>query len=169
MNDNNSEFSVHGIGDDPALTQLLRNAYAAPVDSSYWNGLEQRVVSQIEHVQLLRNAYSAPADAEYWSQLEQRIMARVRENGPAAWWTVFSEWRTAGMVAAAAALFLVGATAIREQQAQALERERAAMAIEANPYDASVEPVNIAITPSSANSQRGRSATPERYLDLIRP
>ncbi|MBC8090336.1 MAG: hypothetical protein H7Z40_24010, partial [Phycisphaerae bacterium] len=111
--------------------------------------------------------YAAPDDASYWAGLEQRILARTRDHG--AWWTVFAEWRAAGMVAAAAAVFLVGVTAFREQQYNAMERERAAMAIEATPFDASVEPINIAITPSSPNSQRGRSSTPERYLDLIRP
>jgi len=130
---------VHGAGSDSTLTALLRSTYAAPTDASYWSGLEQRV------------------------------LLRVRENGPVAWWAVFSEWRAAGMVAAAAAIFLVGATTIREQQENALARERAAMAIEANPFDLSVEPVNIATSPRASSSPRGRSSAPERYLDLIRP
>jgi hypothetical protein len=164
----NNDSSLRSAGDDLALTQLLRNTYAAPTDASYWTGLEQRVVAQTWETQLLRNAYAAPTDASYWAGLEQRVLSRIRDNAPIAWWAVFSEWRAAGMVAAAAAVFLVGATAFREQQVNALQQERAAMAIEANPYDATVEPVNIAITPTS-NSQRGRSSTPEHYLDLIRP
>lgn len=48
-------------------------------------------------------------------------------------------------------------------------RERAAMAVEANPYDTAVEPINIAFSLSSSNSQRARTIAPERYLDLIRP
>ncbi len=107
---------------------------------------------------LLRSTYAAPTDASYWSGLEQRVLLRVRQNGPVAWW-----------VAAAAAIFLVGATTIREQQENALARERAAMAIEANPFDLSVEPVNIATSPRASSSPRGRSSAPERYLDLIRP
>jgi hypothetical protein len=170
MNDiNNSLITGQRDGDDPALTHMLRNTYAAPTDSAYWAGLEQRVVSHVEQTHLLRSVYAAPADPSYWAGLEQRILTRTRESGAIAWWAVFSEWRAAGMVAAAAAIFLVGATTIREQQMNALERERAAMAIEANPFDTTIEPVNIAISPSSPNSQRGRSTTPERYLDLIRP
>lgn len=162
-----SDSSVRGGGDDPALAQLLRATYAAPTDSSYWTGFEQRLVTQIEHTSLLQEAYAAPADPSYWAGLEQRIVSRIRDNGVVAWWTVFSEWRTAGMVAAAAAFFLVGATTIREQQKAEAELERAAMAIEASPYDTNVEPINIAITPPSAKERR--NAAPERYLDLIRP
>ena len=137
--DQSQNSSMRSAGDDPALTALLRSTYAAPTDAAYWSGLEQRVLT------------------------------RVRESGPVAWWAVLSEWRAAGMVAAAAAVFLVGATAIREQQYKAMERVRAAMAIEANPFDTTVEPVNIAISPASPNSQRVRSSAPEHYLDLIRP
>lgn len=166
---NDSDSTVRSAGDDPALTQLLRNTYAAPSDAAYWAGLEQRVVAQVTQTKLLQGAYAAPTDASYWSGLEQRILTRTRDNSQVAWWAVFSEWRAAGMVAAAAAVFLVGVTAVREQQVNARERERAAMQVEANPYDVTVEPINIAITPASSNSQRVRSATPERYLDLIRP
>lgn len=166
-NTNDNDSTVRSAGDDPLLTLLLQKTYAAPTDASYWAGLEQRVVSQAEFTHLLRSTYAAPADASYWAGLEQRILARTREHG--AWWTVFAEWRAAGMVAAAAAVFLVGVTAVREQQYNDMERERAAMQVEANPYDVTVEPINIASTPASSNAQRGRSQAPERYLDLIRP
>lgn len=134
MNVDNTNFSaVRSAGDDPALSQLLRSNYAAPSDTQYWAGLEQR------------------------------IMARIRDSGPVAWWAVLPEWRAAGMIAAAAALFLGGFTAVREQQSNTLARERATMAVEGNPYNTVAEPI-IAISPS-----RARSAAPERYLDLIRP
>jgi len=166
---NDSDSTVRSAETDPALTQLLRNTYAAPTDAGYWAGLEQRVTLQIEQTHMLRDVYAAPTDPSYWSGLEQRIVSRARETTPVAWWAVFSEWRAAGMVAAAAAVFLVGATAVREQQVNSMERERAAMQVEANPYDVTFEPINIAITPTSSNSARARSTTPERYLDLIRP
>ena len=53
---------------------------------------------------LLRSMYAPPSNPAYWSGLEQRIISRLRENGPVAWWAVFSEWRSAGMIAAAVAL-----------------------------------------------------------------
>ena len=56
-------------GADPALTALLRDAYAAPVDDGYWQGFEQR------------------------------IMARLSDSPVVSWWSVMSEWRTAGAVA----------------------------------------------------------------------
>jgi len=163
-NENNS--AVQSAGDDPVLTALLRHTYAAPADASYWAGFEQRVMAQVQDTQLLQSAYAAPADATYWSGLEQRVLARVRDQAP--WWAVLPEWRAAGMIAAAAALFLVGAATVREQQRDAISRERAAMAAEARVFDASIEPVNLAISPSSRGAN-GRSSTPERYIDLIRP
>ena len=165
FDDNDS--SVRNAGDDPALALLLRSAYAAPTDASYWAGLEQRVMMQVGHTQLLQSAYAAPTDASYFHGLEQRVMTRVRDNGP--WWAVLPEWRAAGMIAAAAALFLAGATTIRQQQHDAVARERAAIEAEFTVFDNAVEPINMAISPTSTGEQRARSLTPERYLDLIRP
>ncbi len=166
FNENNS--AGDGAGADPALTTLLRATYAAPTDPEHWAGLEQRVMTQVRQTQLLRSAYAAPVDATYWAGLEQRIVARVRESRP--WWTVLPEWRAAGMVAAAAALFLVGATAIRQQQNDAVARERAVLEAEFSVFDSTVEPVNIAISPTSPSAKRARtSAAPERFIDLIRP
>lgn len=167
MNSSNENFStVQSAGADPALTVLLRRTYAAPADSGYWDGLEQRVTARINTAQLLCAAYNSPTDDSYWNGLESRIMSRVREQN--AWWAVLPEWRAAGMVAAAAALFLVGATTVREQQREATARERAAMAAEARVIDASIEPVNMAFSLTSPG-KGARSATPERYIDLIRP
>ncbi|HEY7565988.1 MAG TPA: hypothetical protein VH762_00345 [Gemmatimonadaceae bacterium] len=57
---------------------------------------------------VLREMYAAPADAGYWSQLEARILARVRRDGPLGWWTHFPDWMRAGLIAAAAAIVIVG-------------------------------------------------------------
>lgn len=168
MNGSNNNSSVRSAGADPALTALLRDTYAAPADTSYWIGLEQRVMTQVQDTRLLQVAYSAPSDATYWNGLEQRVMARVRDNGQMHWWSVLAEWRAAGMVAAAAAIFLVGATTIRQQQSDAVARERARLEAEFSVFDSAAEPVNMAISPTSPNSGR-RSTAPERYLDLIRP
>lgn len=165
--DNNS--AVRSAGDDPALTRLLRNTYAAPPDAEYWSGLEQRVMAQVSDTHLLQGVYAAPSDPTYWAGLEQRVMSRLRENGPVAWWTVFSEWRAAGMVAAAAVIFVAGATAIHEQQVYKASREEAAAAAAFTVFDSTSDPINIAMPAPSAGGKRARLAAPERYLDLIRP
>jgi hypothetical protein len=56
----------------------------------------------------LQEIYAAPTDAGYWEQLEARILARVRRDGSMAWWAHFPDWMRAGVVAAAAAILLVG-------------------------------------------------------------
>jgi hypothetical protein len=66
-----------------------------------------------ELTSLLRAAYTAPDDDSYWQQLEQRVMSRISESPVVAWWAVLSEWRTAGMIAATIALLLAGATVLR--------------------------------------------------------
>lgn len=166
-NFNEHDSVVESAAADPALTAVLRDSYLAPTDASYWAGLEQRVMTQVLDTQLLQSAYAAPAAANYWDSLERRIVARVRDQSP--WWAVLPEWRAAGMIAAAAALFLVAATTIRQQQNDALARERAAIETEFTVFDNMVEPVNMAISPSSPGAKRARAAAPERYLDLIRP
>lgn len=162
-----NDFAGQSAGADPALTSLLRTLYTAPIDARYWAGFEQRVVTQVQETQLLQNAYAAPADDQYWAGLEQRVMTRVRDHG--AWWTVLPQWRGAGMVAAAAALFLVGATTVREQQREAMARDRAAVEAEFTVFDSTIEPVNMAVSLRSPNGKRTRVVAPERYLDMIRP
>lgn len=167
--ENTDNSSVQSAGDDPALTALLRNTYAAPADASYWAGFEQRVISQVQDTLLLKGAYAAPADSAYWAGLEQRVMTRLRENGPVAWWAVFAEWRQAGLVAAAAVIFVAGATAVHEQRVYKASREEAAAAAAFTVFDSTSDPINIAMPAASASGKRARLAAPERYLDLIRP
>ncbi|MGH7696502.1 MAG: hypothetical protein ACRENH_16060, partial [Gemmatimonadaceae bacterium] len=52
----------------------------------------------------------------YWSQLEARILARVRRDGPLGWWTHFPDWMRAGLIAAAAALLIVGLVWFQDRQ-----------------------------------------------------
>jgi anti-sigma-K factor RskA len=118
---------------------------------------------------LLRSAYAAPTDAAYWAGLEQRVLARLRESGPITWWAVFSEWRSAGLVAAAAALLITGAAIVHEQRVIAETRELAAGAALFTVFDSTSEGVGIALRPSSVSAPRGRLDVPERYLEVIRP
>ncbi len=74
---------------------------------------------------LLRAAYAAPREDGYWQGLEQRVMARLNESPVVAWWSVMAEWRTAGAVAATIALLLVGATMAREITMERTAREMA--------------------------------------------
>lgn len=116
---------------------------------------------------LLRTMYSAPADPAYWSGLEQRVMARLRENGPVAWWAVFSEWRQAGLVAAALALLIAGAAIVHEQRVIASTRELAAGVAAFTVFDNNSDGKPIALTAPSGKATK--LDAPERYLDLIKP
>ena len=58
---------------------------------------------------LLRAAYASPTSESYWAGLEQRVLARLSEAQPPAWWSVFADVRTVGLVAATLTLLLAGA------------------------------------------------------------
>jgi hypothetical protein len=65
----------------------------------------------------LRAIYAAPADAEYWHALEARILDRIAAGDGVldAWWSVPTGWTRIGLVAAAAAVLISGALALRTQ------------------------------------------------------
>lgn len=65
---------------------------------------------------VLREMYAPPADPGYWAQLEARILARVRRDGPLAWWTHFPDWMRAGLIAAAAAILVVGLVWLQDRK-----------------------------------------------------
>ena len=108
---------------------------------------------------LLRSVYAAPRDEGYWQGLEQRVMSRLNESPVVAWWSVLSEWRTAGAIAATVALLLAGATVVRDAALARNAREIAARAaIESG------LPVDDA-TFSFGGRGRLPADAPERYLD----
>ena len=107
-----TDFTRHdpsrSAGADPDTTALLRAAYHAPTDDSYWGGLEQRVMQRIS----------------------AGLAQGMQELKPA-WWSGFGEFRawelrTAGLVAATIALLVAGATVAREQAIDQRSREMAA-------------------------------------------
>ena len=102
---------------------------------------------------LLRAAYAAPSDDSYWQSLEKRVMARINESAPVAWWGVFSEWREAGVIAATIALLLAGATMVREQQYAESARQLAAGAAYSSIFDDASADVSMALTLPLAESQ----------------
>ena len=105
---------------------------------------------------LLRSVYAAPRDEGYWHGLEQRVMSRLNESPVVAWWSVLSEWRTAGAIAATLALLLAGATLVRDV---AHDREIAARAVIESGL-----PMDDA-TFSFGGRGRLPADAPERYLD----
>lgn len=126
-------------GDDPAITALLRNAYSAPTSNSYWTGLEQRV------------------------------MARVKEAQPLAWWTVFSEWRTAALVAATMALLLAGAAMVRQRSLDPSASPMANGAPADTTYDLALKRVldGDGVTFTSIPRRKLPDDAPERYLNPL--
>jgi len=108
---------------------------------------------------LLRAAYAAPRDDSYWQGLEQRVMSRLNDSPVVAWWSVLSEWRTAGMVAATLALLLAGATIVREISMDQVRRETVARAAAESGI-----PIDDA-TFSFGSRTRPAKDAPERYLD----
>ena len=108
---------------------------------------------------LLRAVYAAPRDEGYWQGLEQRVMSRLNETPVVAWWSVLSEWRTAGAIAATVALLLAGATVMRDVALERSAREIAARAV----IESGI-PVDDA-TFSFGGRMRLPADAPERYLD----
>jgi hypothetical protein len=108
---------------------------------------------------LLRAAYAAPRDDNYWQGLEQRVMARLTESPVVAWWSVLSEWRTAGAIAATLALLLAGATVVREVSLEQARRETVARAA----IESGIPGEDATFTFGGRN--RLAPDAPERYLD----
>jgi hypothetical protein len=108
---------------------------------------------------LLRAAYAAPRDDRYWQGLEQRVMARLSESPVVAWWSVLSEWRTAGAIAATLALLLAGATVVREVSFEQSRRETVARAA----IESGIPGEDA--TFSFGGRNRPAPDAPERYLD----
>lgn len=77
---------------------------------------------------LLRAAYAPPADDAFWAGLEQRIRARLHEQPASTWWSVLSEWRVAGVIAATLALLISGATILNDRALEEANRRYAAEA-----------------------------------------
>jgi hypothetical protein len=68
----------------------------------------------------LRRMYAAPEGEAYWSELEHRVLARVAGapagDGADSWWLSLSRWATPGLIAAALAMMVAGATLWRARE-----------------------------------------------------
>lgn len=126
---------------DPRVTDLLRSHYAAPLDETYWNSLEERVMMGVT-----------------------RGIVRINDLRPA-WWSGFGEFRTAdlrnvGLIAATVALLVAGATFVREAERASNAR---AMAQRAAVESALPLPLDDATLTSRVRPHLAEDA-PERYL-----
>ncbi len=137
MNHNKRIATEHSSGADPTITSLLRSTYSAPSSDSYWKSLEQRV------------------------------MTHIHDAAPVAWYSVFSEWRQAGLVAATIALLLGGATIVREQQISQNAREIAAGAAYYTIFEDPAADIAVAFTVPVSEKEPVEAA--ERYLDTFYP
>ncbi|MGH7603008.1 MAG: hypothetical protein ACRENK_03315 [Gemmatimonadaceae bacterium] len=68
---------------------------------------------------ILRDAYAPPAESQYWDALESRIMAYIAEQRrgtgiPVNWWSDLASWAAPGL--AAAALLFVAAGVLWSRQ-----------------------------------------------------
>jgi hypothetical protein len=116
----------------------------------------------------LRELYAAPAGDSYWSGLEGRIMARVRQGEqPGEWWSVFGEWRAAGLVAAALMLTLAGAQLYQEYKIESDIRKLAAGAAAWTVFDGASEDARIAFSVPTSRPDDFGSAS--RYLFTAEP
>jgi hypothetical protein len=123
---------------DPELTEALSAMYTAPADDSYWQGLEERIMARLKH-----------ADAQ------------------GEWWSVFAEWRSAGLVAASLMLTLAGAALWQDYQIDREVRKIAAGAAILTVFDENEEDVTIAISVPTSRPAQGSSAS--RYLFTAEP
>ncbi len=64
----------------------------------------------------LRELYAAPVDETYWRGLEARILSRLNEVPSIAWWDELDRWMRPALVAAAIALIAVGVALFRARQ-----------------------------------------------------
>ncbi len=125
-------------------------------------------LSDRQLTEAMRDLYSAPADDSYWTGLEGRIMARVRQGeSQGEWWTVFVEWRAAGLVAAALMLTLAGSALYREHQIDRDLRKLAAGAAAWTVFDLSDDDMSIAFSVPTAEPEQSGSAS--RYLFTAEP
>lgn len=121
-----------------------------------------------ELTQAMSELYRAPAEDSYWAGLEGRIMARVRQGEQQGeWWTVFVEWRAAGLVAAALMLTLAGSALYKDYQIDRDLRKLAAGAAAWTVFDSNDDDMAIAFSVPTAEPERSGSAS--RYLFTAEP
>jgi anti-sigma-K factor RskA len=112
--------------------------------------------------------YSAPAAEDYWTGLESRIMARLKQaESQGEWWSVFAEWRSAGLVAAGLMLSLAGAALWKEYKIESDIRQLAAGAAYWTVFDGETEDMTIAF--SVPTSRPAPTGSADRFMFTAEP
>jgi len=104
----------------------------------------------------LRELYAAPAAASYWDNLEQQIMSYVRDRGaaviPVNWWSDLASWAGPGL-AAAALLFIAAGLVLSQQKDEDLRVSYEAVT-DSLAYDVLPGAVQVVQAPHDGSSQR---------------
>jgi hypothetical protein len=121
-----------------------------------------------ELVAALSAMYAAPVDEGYWSGLEGRIMARLKQaEAQGEWWSVFAEWRSAGLVAAGLMMTLAGAALWKEYKIENELSQLAAGAVYWTVFDGETEDMTIAF--SVPTSRPAPTAAADRFMFTAEP
>ena len=96
-------------------------------------------------------------------------MATLQAAPTLSWWSVFSEWRTAALVAATMALLLAGAALVRERSLDPSTSPMANSTAADSTYDLALKRVldGDAVTFTSIPRRRLPDDSPERYLNPL--
>jgi len=104
----------------------------------------------------LREIYAAPAAASYWDNLEQQIMSYVRDRSaaviPVNWWSDLASWAGPGL-AAAALLFIAAGLVLSQQKDEDLRVSYEAVT-DSLAYDVLPGAVQVVQAPHDGSSQR---------------
>ncbi|HET9634765.1 MAG TPA: hypothetical protein VFP26_02460 [Gemmatimonadaceae bacterium] len=118
--------------------------------------LDNEDSADAEITNALRGIYAAPEAASYWDGLEQRVMSYVRDRGeaviPVNWWSDLASWAGPGL--AAAALLFVAAGLLWSKQKDEDLRVSYEAVTDALPYDVLPGAVQVVQAPHDGTSQR---------------
>lgn len=81
----------------------------------------------------LREIYAPPADETYWDALEERVMSRVLGRTSTEWWQVMSEWSRTAAMAAAVAIIVATALLVTMEQREPVSSFAAFNSVENEP------------------------------------
>jgi hypothetical protein len=107
--------------------------------------------------EILRETYAAPAEGAYWNELESRVMSYIAEHRPSTvipvnWWSDLAGWAAPGL-AAAALLFVAAGMLWSRQNDEDLSTTYEAVT---EPVTTDILPgaVQVVIAPHDGTSQR---------------
>ncbi|MFL5482113.1 MAG: hypothetical protein ACJ8AK_07960 [Gemmatimonadaceae bacterium] len=118
--------------------------------------LENEDGPDAELTKALREIYAAPAATSYWDGFEQQIMSYVRDRGaaviPVNWWSDLASWAGPGL-AAAALLFVAAGLVLSKQKDEDLRVSYEAVT-DSLSYELLPGAVQVVQAPHDGSSQR---------------